>query len=51
MQSTMFPNEIVALTHKHLVLKNNPLFVFNPYMDDGLIRTREIFVELASQER
>jgi len=37
-QSTMFPNEIVALTHKHLVQpKNSPLFL-NPYMDDGLIR-------------
>jgi len=34
----MFPNEIVALTHKYLVQpKNSPLFL-NSYMDDGLIR-------------
>ena len=41
MQSNMFPNEIAALKHKRLVLKNSPLFILNPYMDkDGLIRIR-----------
>ena len=53
MQSNMFPNEI-ALKHKRLVLKNSPLFVLNPYMnEDGLFLFlfEEDSVELASQER
>jgi len=31
----MFPNEIVALTHKRLVPKNSPFFVLNPYLDEN----------------